>query len=280
MQTWTQLKHSRAARAATLPTISPVNANPSTQGPTSEPITVVAAYRFVEIDDCEALRQRLFGSAAAAGLKGTVLIANEGINLSMAGPHIELERWLSALQSDPRFTSVELKQHRTALMPFKRLRVKVKAEIIRMNQPTVRPQAGRAPAVTASTLARWLQSGRCDEGREVVMLDTRNGFEVDAGTFENAIDWRLRKFSEFPAALEANRAELEGKTVVSYCTGGIRCEKAALWMEHIGLRNVLQLDGGILRYFEEAPGAPGWRGDCFVFDEREGLDAALHEQHP
>jgi len=156
--------------------------------------------------------------------------------------------------------------------------VKVKPEIIRMNQPTVRPQAGRAPAVDAPTLARWLANGsRDDAGREVVLLDTRNGFEVDAGAFAGAIDWRLTKFSEFPDAVQAHRAELEGKTVVSYCTGGIRCEKAALWMEHIGLRDVLQLDGGILRYFEQAPGAPGWNGDCFVFDAREGLDAALRE---
>jgi UPF0176 protein len=131
--------------------------------------------------------------------------------------------------------------------------------------------------VDAATLARWLDSGRCDAGREVVMLDTRNGFEVDAGAFERSIDWRLDRFSDFPAALQAHRAELQGKTVVSYCTGGIRCEKAALWMAEAGVDHVLQLDGGILRYFEQAPGAPHWRGDCFVFDERTGLDAALAE---
>ena len=243
------------------------------------PITVIAAYRFVEISDPEALRQRLLDAATRGRLKGTVLIATEGINLSMAGPHAALNPWLHALQADARFAQLELKTHRTAQMPFKRLRVKVKPEIIRMNQPTVRPQAGRAPAVSAATLARWLQSGRCDAGREVVLLDTRNGFEVDAGAFEGAIDWRLQKFGDFPAAVETHRAQLEGKTVVSYCTGGIRCEKAALWMAHLGLQHVLQLDGGILRYFDEAPGAPGWRGHCFVFDEREGLDAALHEQH-
>jgi UPF0176 protein len=131
--------------------------------------------------------------------------------------------------------------------------------------------------VDAATLAHWLQQGRCDAGREVVMLDTRNGFEVDAGAFENAIDWRLNRFSDFPAALEQHREALQGKTVVSYCTGGIRCEKAAIWMAAAGIDNVLQLDGGILRYFEQAPGAPHWRGDCFVFDGRTGLDAALAE---
>jgi len=135
----------------------------------------------------------------------------------------------------------------------------------------------RAPDRPVETLvARWLANGRrCDAGREVVLLDTRNGFEVDAGAFEGALDWRLAKFSDFPAALEAHRAELQGKTVVSYCTGGIRCEKAALWMQAEGLHNVLQLDGGILRYFELTQGAPHWRGGCFVFDERTSLGADL-----
>ena len=241
------------------------------------PITVIAAYRFVAIDDPQALRAQLHGEAAAAGLKGTVLIASEGINLTLAGPDAALQGWLGALQADARFATLELKSHRAAQLPFRALKVKVKPEIIRMNQPTIQPQAGRAPAVDAATLARWLAAGRCDEGRDVVMLDTRNGFEVDAGAFEHALDWRLRKFSDFPAALAAHRAELQGKTVVSYCTGGIRCEKAALWMAQAGVEHVLQLDGGILRYFEAAPGAPGWRGDCFVFDEREGLDAGLAE---
>ena len=231
-------------------------------------------------DPPQALRDRLHAAAAAAGLKGTGLIAGEGINLSLAGPHAALQAWLQGLQADPRFATLELKTHRTARLPFRQLKVKVKHEIIRMNQPTVRPQTGRAPAVDAPTLARWLQAGHCDAGREVVMLDTRNGFEVDAGAFEHAIDWRLQKFSDFPAALAAHRAELQGKTVVSYCTGGIRCEKAALWMAEAGVDHVLQLDGGILRYFEAAPGAPGWRGDCFVFDEREGLDAHLAEHGP
>jgi UPF0176 protein len=103
------------------------------------------------------------------------------------------------------------------------------------------------------------------------MLDTRNGFEVDAGAFEGAIDWRLERFSDFPAALAAHRDQLDGKTVVSYCTGGIRCEKAALVMQALGVERSFQLEGGILRYFEQTDGAPGWRGRCFVFDEREEL---------
>ena len=215
--------------------------------------------------------------ARAWDLKGTVLIAEEGINLAMAGETTALQAWLGGLQSDPRFAVLELKSHTTARLPFKRLRVKLKDEIIRMNQPTVRPQVGRAPAVDAPTLARWLDAGRCDEGRELLLLDTRNGFEVDAGRFDAAVDWRLGSFGEFPAALEAHKAELQGKTVVSYCTGGIRCEKAAIWMAQAGVPHVLQLDGGILRYFEEVPRAPGWHGACFVFDERQGLDPAFEE---
>lgn len=236
---------------------------------------IAAGYRFVDLHDCASLRERLFASAQAAGMKGTLLLAREGINFTLAGEPAALQGWLDALATDARLSDLELKQHGAQTLPFKRLRVKVKREIIRMNEDGVRPGAGRAPAVDGATLARWLGAGRCDEGRPVVMLDTRNGFEVDAGAFEAAVDWRLARFSDFPAALQAHRGELEGKTVVSYCTGGIRCEKAALWMQQAGILHVRQLDGGILRYFEVAPGAPHWRGNCFVFDERVGLDDKL-----
>jgi UPF0176 protein len=243
--------------------------------PTVKPVAVVAAYRFVDLSDAHALRHVLHERAHAGALKGTVLLAEEGINLSLAGAPRALRDWLDALVADPRFADLELKWHEADVLPFKRLLVKVKREIIRMNELGIRPQGARAPAVDAATLARWLDAGRCDEGRPVVLLDTRNGFEVDAGAFEGALDWRLQRFSDFPAAAAAHRAELEGKTVVSYCTGGIRCEKAALWMQQAGLQNVHQLDGGILRYFEQTDGAPHWRGHCFVFDERGALDSEL-----
>ena len=243
--------------------------------PAVKPVAVMAAYRFVELDDCEALRLQLHQRALAAPLKGTVLLAPEGINLTLAGAPQALQGWLDQLSADPRFAGLEVKRHEADGLPFKRLRVKVKREIIRMNEHGIRPHTGRAPVVAAATLARWLASGRCDEGRPVVMLDTRNGFEVDAGAFEGAIDWRLQRFSDFPAAARAHRGELEGKTVVSYCTGGIRCEKAALWLREAGLPHVRQLDGGILRYFEQTNGAPHWRGRCFVFDDRVALDASL-----
>jgi UPF0176 protein len=234
----------------------------------------LAAYKFVALDDLPALRERLLASARAEGLKGTVLIADEGINLFVAGASEGVRAWFDALRVDTRFADLQTKESWSDAAPFMRLVVKIKHEIIRMNRPAVRPAAGRAPAVAPRTLARWLAQGHDDAGRPVVTLDTRNGFEVDAGQFEGAIDWRLAKFSDFPAALETHRRALEGKTVVSYCTGGIRCEKAALVMQQLGL-TAYQLEGGILKYFEETAGAPHWRGDCFVFDQRLALDTAL-----
>ena len=235
----------------------------------------MAAYRFVPLHDLSALRQSYFDSAWAAGIKGTVLLAEEGINLVLAGPEQALRRWWARLLQDPRFTALQAKESFSAGLPFVHLRVKIKAEIIRMNQPTISPAAGRAPSVSAATLARWLSQGFCDAGRPLAVLDTRNGFEVDAGAFAGCIDWRLNKFSDFPAALAAHQNELLGKTVVSYCTGGIRCEKAALWMAQAGVADVFQLDGGVLKYFEQTQSAPHFAGACFVFDQRGNLNTEL-----
>lgn len=238
------------------------------------PVLNLAAYRFVGIEDPPALRERLFAQAHSLGLRGTVLLAAEGINLCLAGQPGPAESFLDALQADPRFAGLQAKRSWSDSQPFRKLLVKVKPEIIRMNHPAIQPAQGRAPAVDAATARRWLDQGHDDEGRPVVTLDTRNAFEVDHGTFEGAIDWRLARFSDFPAALDAHRAQLEGKTVVSFCTGGIRCEKAALYMREAGLHHVFQLDGGILKYFEETGGAH-YKGGCFVFDERETLDPGL-----
>ena len=234
----------------------------------------ISAYRFVGLDDAAALRIRVQARAAAAGLLGTVLLAEEGINLVLAGDPGALRAFIDWLRNDPRLADLAAKESWSASAPFGRLRVKLKPEIIRMNRPTVQPQRQRAPAVDAATLARWLDQGHDDAGRPLALLDTRNGVEVDPGRFRGAIDWRLGKFSDFPAALAANAGRLRGHTVVSYCTGGIRCEKAALWMAAAGVENALQLDGGILRYFE-ATGGRHFDGDCFVFDERIALAATL-----
>lgn len=234
----------------------------------------ISAYRFVAIDDPQVLRASLAGRAAALELLGTILVAGEGINLFLAGAPSAVREFLHDVRADARFAGLEAKESWSARPPFRKLLVKVKREIIRMNHPAIQPRQGRAPAVDAPTVKRWLDQGHDDEGRPVVTLDTRNAFEVDHGTFEGAIDWRLHRFSDFAAALRQHQTELEGKTVVSFCTGGIRCEKAAILMREAGLQHVWQLDGGILKYFEVAGGAH-FRGDCFVFDERERLDARL-----
>jgi UPF0176 protein len=241
----------------------------------------IATYRFVPLADLPALRQRLFDAAQAHGIRGTVLLAEEGINLCLAGPAEGVAAWLALLRAQPGLDGLPTKDSWSADQPFGRLKLKIKREIIRMNMPAIAPASGRAPAVSASTLARWLAQGHCDAGRPLALLDTRNAFEVDAGAFEGAIDWRLQKFSDFPAALAAHRDALAGHTVVSYCTGGIRCEKAALVMQGLGLPHALQLEGGILKYFEDTGGAaPGWRGNCFVFDERVALAPDLQPAEP
>lgn len=238
------------------------------------PILNISAYRFVPLDDLPVWRQRIYRIASEAALKGTVLLAEEGINLFTAGTEPGTRRFLEALTAHPAFAGLPVKESWSDTIPFRKLLVKIKPEIIRMNHPTIRPQSDRAPAVDARTLARWLDAGVDDAGRPVVTLDTRNAFEVDHGRFAGALDWRIGKFSDFPAALDAHRAQLVGKTVVSYCTGGIRCEKAALLMRAAGVDNVLQLDGGILKYFEET-GGKHFQGHCFVFDERVSLDDTL-----
>jgi UPF0176 protein len=234
----------------------------------------IAAYRFVELDDPASLRERILARASAAGVSGTVLLANEGINLVLAGEAVALRNLVAWLRGDLRLAGLETKESWSARVPFRRLLVKVKREIIRMNQPAIRPAAGRAPAVDAPTLARWIDAGRDDAGRPLLLLDTRNRFEVAAGRFRGAMDLDIGSFGSFPAAASARRAEFAGHTVVSYCTGGIRCEKAAIFLAEAGVGPVLQLDGGILRYFEQV-GERHFEGRCVVFDDRGTLDARL-----
>ena len=234
----------------------------------------ISAYKFVPLPDATELQARLAALCQLLELKGTILLAEEGINLFLAGSADAVHGFVKQLKTDPRFADLQPKESWSAQQPFKKMLVKVKNEIIRMNHPTIRPALGRAPAVSAATVKRWLDQGFDDAGRPVVTLDTRNAFEVDHGTFNGAIDWRIDKFTEFPQAVAAHRNELLDKTVVSFCTGGIRCEKAAILMHEMGLQNVYQLEGGILKYFEEV-GAAHYTGNCFVFDERESLGADL-----
>ena len=234
----------------------------------------ISCYKFVTLEDREALKADLTARCLGLGLLGTILLAPEGINVFLAGSRAAIDAIVAHLRADPRFADLAPKESLSAEPPFKRMRVRLKKEIITMKHPLIRPEEGRAPAVAAATLKQWLDRGCDDEGRPVVMLDTRNDYEVAAGTFDNAVDYDIGIFSEFPPRLAEHLADYAGKTVVSFCTGGIRCEKAAIHMKETGIEHVYQLEGGILKYFEEVGGAH-YHGDCFVFDEREAVSADL-----
>ncbi len=234
-----------------------------------------AAYHFVHIADPEALAGQLHAWAEAGGLRGTSLVAGEGINLFLAGKEDAVHAFYDQLRADPRFAALRIKFSRSRTQPFARLKTKIKPEIISFRRDDASPLAGRAPTVEPTTLAQWLQQGHDDHGKRVVLLDTRNRQEVEYGTFAGALTLPIDKFTDLPEAIEPHRDELADATVVSFCTGGIRCEKAAVWMHEAGMDNVLQLEGGILGYFEQVGGA-GYEGRCFVFDERVALDAELN----
>ena len=237
----------------------------------------VAAYHFTPVEAPDALADQLRQDATRAGLKGTILVAGEGLNLFLAGADEAVRGFVQALRGLPGFDGLQARYSHSAGVPFARLKVKVKPEIISFRHPDATPLANgeRAPAVDPATLARWLKrGGRDDAGRPVVLLDTRNAQEVEHGTFAGALTLPITRFTELPDALVPHREALRDATVVSFCTGGIRCEKAALWMRQDGMDNVLQLDGGILGYFEHVGGL-GYDGSCFVFDERVALDPGL-----
>lgn len=234
----------------------------------------IAAYKFVSLDQLEELRPQYQALCNELELKGTVLLTPEGINMFLSGSREHIDRFLAWVRSDARLSDLEWKESLSAEQSHKRMLVKIKKEIITMRMPLIKPELGRAPVVTAHTLKRWLDQGHDDDGVPVVMMETRNAFEVDVGTFENTLDYRIDKFTEFPEVAARHKDELEGKTVVTFCTGGIRCEKAAIHMKNIGYQRVFQLEGGILKYFEEV-GGDHYSGDCFVFDYRTALNPKL-----
>ncbi len=238
-------------------------------------IANTAAYHFAVIDAPQALCDQLLTRAETAQLRGTILVAGEGLNLFLAGAPEAVEGFYAALHADARFADMRVKTSLSKHQPFARLKAKVKDEIISFRRDDGQPlDYPRAPSVDPATVQRWLRQGHDDAGKPVVMLDTRNLQEVEYGTFKDALVLPIRKFTDLPEALAPHRDALRDSTVVSFCTGGIRCEKAALWMVNDGMDNVLQLDGGILGYFEEV-GGEGYEGRCFVFDERVALDAEL-----
>jgi UPF0176 protein len=240
------------------------------------PYVNIAGYKFISFNDAAEKRPQFRALCEELNLKGTILLSPEGINLFLAGLRQPIDRFLAWLRADARFADLQVKESYSAKQPFTKMLVKLKPEIITMKMPVIQPENGRAPAVEAKTLKRWLDQGHDDAGKPVVMMDTRNAFEVDVGTFENTLDYRIEKFSEFPEVVTRHKDELAGKTVVTFCTGGIRCEKAAIHMHNVGFDSVYQLEGGILKYFEEVGGAH-YTGDCFVFDYRTAVNSALEE---
>ena len=230
----------------------------------------IAAYRFVALEHLPQLRDEIRARCVRLELKGSVLLAAEGINLFLAGAAENVETCLAALRADERFAAIEAKRSWSDAQPFKRLRVKIKREIVTMRRAEIDPARAPAPRLAPQELKRWL-----DQGRDLVLLDTRNQFEVALGSFEDALSLQLKSFSDFPRATPALAERARDRTIVTFCTGGIRCEKAAPWLISQGFRDVYQLEGGILNYFEQCGGAH-FRGACFVFDERVALDAGLH----
>jgi len=242
----------------------------------SQPIVNISAYKFVTLDDTGDLRPRFLQRCLDLELKGTILLAPEGINMFLAGSRAAIDGYLAWMRQDARLADIAPKESLSDRQPFRRMLVRLKKEIITMKNPVIKPELGRAPAVSAHDLKRWLDQGHDDEGKPVVMVDTRNAFEVDVGSFDNTLDYRIDKFSDFPEVIAQHKNELNDKTIVTFCTGGIRCEKAAIYMRNIGYHRVYQLDGGILKYFEEVGGAH-YNGDCFVFDHRTALNPQLEE---
>lgn len=233
----------------------------------------LSAYRFTpfEADALTPLRDRLRARCAELGLRGTILLATEGINLFVAGPRPATDALLAELRALPGLADLEPKESLSAEQPFNRMLVKVKKEIIAFGVEGIDPARAPAPRLDPRTLKQWL-----DQGRELVLLDTRNDYEVKLGTFTGALAPPIENFRDFPAALRSLPAELKNRPVVTFCTGGIRCEKAAPLLVREGFSEVYQLEGGILKYFELCGGAH-YEGECFVFDRRVGVDPQLRE---
>lgn len=217
----------------------------------------IAGYKFTPLNNLIELRSELL--SFLLDLKGTILLSAEGININLAGPEIAVQNFLEKLKQTA-FHDIKFHQTYSDNIPFKFLKVKIKKEIITFRQPQVDAVKERAQAISPTELKEWL-----DNKKDFLLLDTRNEFEVAMGTFAGAVDLQLKDFGEFPqksANLPANKA------IVMFCTGGIRCEKAAIYLQNQGFQEVYQLDGGILGYFAEV-GRAHYHGDCFVFDDRE-----------
>ncbi|MES2922410.1 MAG: sulfurtransferase [Verrucomicrobiota bacterium] len=234
-------------------------------------VTNISTYRFAELSGLKDLREDLISACKGWGLKGTILLSTEGINLFVAGAAESIDLLLAKLRAIPGLEALEPKVSISDNQPFNRMLVRVKREIISFGMEGIRPANYTSPKIAATELKRWL-----DEGRPVTLLDTRNDYEVKLGTFKGALIPNINTFREFPDAVRKLPEALKDQPVVMFCTGGIRCEKAGPFMEQQGFNNIYQLDGGILKYFEEC-GGEHYDGECFVFDQRVGVDPGLRE---
>jgi UPF0176 protein len=233
-----------------------------------------AFYRFVKIDDPDGLVAILEQLCKQAGVLGSILVAEEGLNGMLAGTEAQLKIVRDWLESDPRFTGLLVKRTACDDLPFKRLKIKLKNEIVPLGLPTV--DATSKTGVNVSPL-EWRE---LIQRSDVVLLDNRNSFEYALGHFKNAIDPGVHHFRDFADYVESHLPQWQDKTVAMYCTGGIRCEKTSAWLADLGVQ-VYQLEGGILNYFKEIPDAEkDYEGTCFVFDERRLLDTTLQEVKP
>jgi UPF0176 protein len=234
-------------------------------------IVNVAAYKFVELDRLPERREQIRELAGKLELKGTVLLSEEGINLFVAGTRPAIDEFLTELQADSRLNDLPVKESLSERQPFTRMLVKIKNEIISFGVEGIDPRQKTSPKLPPEQLKQWL-----DEGRPVHLLDTRNDYEVEVGTFSNAHVLGIDHFREFPDAVDSLPEKMKEEPIVMFCTGGIRCEKAGPLMQERGFKNVFQLEGGILKYFEEC-GGQYYDGDCFVFDQRVAVDPQLRE---
>ena len=224
--------------------------------PLVDPVDLVSVYQ----QKCDELK-----------LKGTMLISKNGINFSLAGTQQATDTIVAFLEEDNRFLNIPLKVTYSETQPFRRMKVRLKKEIISLGRKDINPRELTGERISPQDLKSLL-----DNKEDVLVLDTRNEYETRVGKFENAIDLNLDTFRDFPEAIESLPEEYKDKQIVMYCTGGIRCEKASAVMMKAGFADVKQLEGGVLDYFKETGGAY-WEGDCFVFDERVALDTELNE---
>ena len=238
----------------------------------NQPLRVAALYRFARLDDFEALRAPLAAFCCGRGIKGTLLLAHEGINGTVAGSEADIAALIDHLESIEGLAGLEVKYSSAAQMPFHRMKVRLKREIVTMGVGDL------DPAASAGTYVAPADWNALISDADTIVIDTRNAYEVSIGTFKGAVDPATTSFREFPAWVEQHRAELVGRKVAMFCTGGIRCEKATAYVKSLGFEDVFHLKGGILNYLEEVPAEQSlWQGECFVFDERVSVSHGLVE---